>query len=95
MMPRKRRRPMIGRAELHTILDSLPEDRLEAAREALAALADPVLLALLSAPEDDEPLTDEDLQAIAEGEEDRKHGRTITLDEYIARRESRGRCRGE
>ena len=52
-------------------------------REVLAALADPVLLALLSASEDDEPLTEEDLQAIAEGEEDQRHGRTITLDEYI------------
>jgi len=81
---------MIARDELHTILDSIPEDRLAAAREALAALADPVLLALLSASEDDEPLTDEDLQAIAEGEEDQRLGRTITLDEYIARRKSPG-----
>jgi hypothetical protein len=81
---------MIARDDLHTLLDSIPEDRLAAAREALAALADPVLLALLSAPEDDEPLTDEDLAAIAEGEEDQRLGRTITLDEYIARRESRG-----
>lgn len=81
---------MIARDELHTILDSIPEDRLDAAREALAALADPVLLALLTAPEDDEPLTEEDLQAIAEGEEDRRLGRTITLEEYIAQRESRG-----
>jgi predicted transcriptional regulator len=86
---------MIVRDDLHTLLDAIPEDRLDAAREALAALADPVLLALLTAPEDDEPLTEEDLQAIAEGEEDQKYGRTITLDEYIARRESRGRCRGE
>jgi hypothetical protein len=81
---------MIARDDLHTILDSIPEDRLEAAREALAALADPVLLALLSAPEDDEPLTDEDLQALEEARADREAGRTITLDEYIARREGRG-----
>ncbi|HZO31268.1 MAG TPA: hypothetical protein VFH48_35330 [Chloroflexota bacterium] len=81
---------MIARDDLHTILDSIPEDRLEAAREALAALADPVLLALLNAPEDDEPLTEEDLQAIAEGDEDQRLGRTITLEEYIALRESRG-----
>ena len=81
---------MIAREELHTILDSIPEDRLEAAREALAALADPVLLALLNAPENDEPLTEEDLQAIAEGDEDQRLGRTITLEEYIALRESRG-----
>ena len=81
---------MIARDELHTILDSIPEDRLDAARDALAALADPVLLALLNAPEDDEPVTEEDLQAIAEGEEDQRLGRTITLEAYIARHESRG-----
>ena len=81
---------MIARDELHTILDSIPEDRLNAARDALAALADPVLLALLSAPDDDEPLTEEDLQALEEARADREAGRTITLDEYIARREGRG-----
>jgi hypothetical protein len=79
---------MTARDDLHTMLDSIHEDRLAAAREALAALADPVLVALLSAPEDDEPLTDEDLQALAEAREDREQGRTITLDEYVARRQA-------
>ena len=73
---------MIARDELHTLLDAIPEDRLAAAREALAALADPVWLALISAPKDDEPLTEEDLQAIAEGQEDARLGLTISLDEY-------------
>ena len=58
------------------------------ARDDLAALADPVLLALLSAPEDDEPVTEEDLQALDEARADREAGRTITLDKYIARRQS-------
>ncbi len=78
---------MIAREDVHTILDAIPEERLAAAREALTALADPVLLALLSAPEDDEPLTDEDLEALAEGRADAAAGRTITLDEYVARRQ--------
>jgi hypothetical protein len=78
---------MIARDELHTMLDAIPEDRLPAVREALAALADPVLLAFLTAPEDDEPLTDEDLQALAEAREDREQGRTVFLDELIARRQ--------
>jgi hypothetical protein len=73
---------MIARDDLHAMLDAIPEERLAAAREALAALADPVWLALLNAPEDDEPLTEEDLQAIADGRDDAEHGRTITLDEY-------------
>jgi hypothetical protein len=76
---------MLTRTELHTMLDSIPEDRLAAAQEALAALADPVLVALLSAPEDDEPLTDEDIRALDEAREDREHGRTISLDELVAR----------
>ena len=76
---------MIARDDLHTILDSIPEDRLDAAREALAALADPVLLALLSAPEDDEPFTEEDLQAIAEGRAEMERGELVYLDDLIAR----------
>jgi hypothetical protein len=76
---------MIARDELHTILDSIPEDRLEAARQALAALADPVLLAFLSAPEVDEPLTDEDLRAFADGDEDQTLGRTVSLGDIIDR----------
>ena len=76
---------MVARDEFHTLLDAIPEDRLAAAREALAALADPVWLALITAPEDDEPLTEEDLQAIAEGEEDDRLGQTISLDEFESR----------
>lgn len=73
---------MIARDELHAMLDSIPEERLAAAREALAALADPVWLALLGAPDDDEPLTDEELKALEAARGDREHGRTISLDEY-------------
>jgi hypothetical protein len=76
---------MIARDDLHAMLDAIPEDRLEAAREALAALADRVQLALTNAPEDDEPLTEDDLQAIADGRDDAEHGRTITLDEHERR----------
>jgi hypothetical protein len=73
---------MIARDDLHAMLDAIPEERLAAAREALAALADPVWLALMNAPDDDEPLTDDDLQAIADGRDDAENRRTITLDEY-------------
>jgi hypothetical protein len=76
---------MIARDELHTLLDAIPEDRLAAARDALTALADPIWLALIAAPEDDEPLTEEDLQAIAEGEEDARLGLAISLDEFERR----------
>ena len=77
---------MIARDELHTILDAIPDERLEAAREALVQLADPVLRALVNAPVDDEPLTDEDLEALAEARAERERGETILLEDYIARR---------
>jgi hypothetical protein len=78
---------MMRRSDLHTILDSLPEERLAAAQEALAALADPVVLALLGVPDDDESLTDEDLEAITEGRADQDGGRTVSLEEYAIRQQ--------
>jgi len=77
---------MTPRDELHSIIDSMSEENLAAARKALAPLADPVWMAMLDAPIDDEPLTDEDVQALEEGREDARHGRTVTLDELMARR---------
>lgn len=69
---------MIARSDLHSILDAIPEDRLSDARAALEALADPVLLAFLTAPEDDEPLTPEDVAAIEEGKADIARGDVIS-----------------
>ena len=73
---------MIARDDLRTMLDAIPDERLPAARGALARLTDPVLLAFLNAPEDDEPLTDEDIAAIEEGRADIAAGRTVPLEEY-------------
>ena len=69
---------MIARSDLHSILDAIPEDRLSDAWAALEALADPVLLAFLTAPEDDEPLTPEDVAAIEEGKADIARGDVIS-----------------
>ena len=46
------------REELRKLLDELPDDRLDEARFSLW---------LLSVPEDDEPLTEEELESIREG----------------------------
>lgn len=75
---------MITRDELHTMLDAVPEERLAAVREALTLLADPVLLAFLLAPEDDEPTTEEDLEAISEAQLEHTRGETIPLADVIA-----------
>jgi hypothetical protein len=80
---------MIARDDLRTMLDAIPDERLPAAREALARLTDPVLLAFLNALEDDEPLTDEDLAAIAEGRADIERGDTVPLADVLAELEAR------
>jgi hypothetical protein len=46
------------REQLQKMVDEIPEDRLDEARFALM---------LLSLPEDDEPLTDEEVESIREG----------------------------
>ena len=75
---------MLARDALHTLLDAIPEVRLADVREALERLADPVLLALLMAPEDDEPVMDEDLAALAEARAERERGELVLLDDLLA-----------
>ena len=74
--------PTTTRGRLHELLDALPEDRLTDADVALTALADPILVAFLNAPEDDEPLTDADRAAIAEGRADVARGDVVAWDDY-------------
>jgi hypothetical protein len=54
----------IDRHELHTLVDHIPEGDVPAARKILRALADPVELAILTAPLDDEPETEEERAAV-------------------------------
>lgn len=56
------------RDELRKIVDELPDDRLDEARAALA---------LLNIPDDDEPVTAEELEAVAQGREAYRRGETI------------------
>jgi hypothetical protein len=71
---------MITRKDLHRLVDQLPEAALKALEEWLAEY-DPVLWALLTAPEDDEPETEEERKAMAEAYEDLKAGRVVSLEE--------------
>lgn len=73
--------------ELLKLIEALPESEIPVVKSFVEfvlsrtaskdskAFLDPVLHALETAPEDDEPLTEEDLKAIAEGEEDIRQGR--------------------
>jgi len=72
------------RAQLHELVDDLPDDCLDAARIFIAGLTDPVLAAFMEAPEDDEPTTEEDLSAIAEGNAAAARGEAIPLADVMA-----------
>jgi hypothetical protein len=54
------------KTELHQLVDALPEESWEAAASLLRRARDPVVAKLDAAPIDDEPLTEEDEQAVRE-----------------------------
>lgn len=71
----------LPKQRLHDLVDQLSEDQLEPAERYLSSLCngdDPVIRAIRSAPIDDEPVTDEDRQAIAEGYQDIAAGRVFS-----------------
>ena len=63
-----------NRSDLHELLDRIPDQEIETAREYLRSLVDPVKAALLAAPEDDEPLSAQDRAAFAEAERRQRRG---------------------
>ena len=59
------------RQRLHQLVDELSDEEINAAQrylEFLAACQDPLIRALESAPEEDEPITDEERNAVDEAE---------------------------
>ena len=66
---------MTTKESLYRLIDAIPEEELDAARQALEPLTDPLLPALATAPIDAEPETDEERAAVAEAREDLAHGR--------------------
>ena len=76
----------MDRAELHRIIDTIPEDKVSAIGRLLKdaidiAVDDPVRRSLASAPLDDEPLTDEEQARINSADEDLKTGQIRSMDE--------------
>lgn len=57
------------RRHAHEIIDHIPEAQLSTAVGLLEKILDPFTLALLNAPIDDEPETEEERLAVAESEE--------------------------
>ena len=78
---------MVTREELHEMIEFLPDSMLEASGRAFLDFLkkeDPVLYALITAPQDDEPETEEERAAVAEAYADIAAGRVIS-DEELAR----------
>lgn len=72
---------------LHKLIDRIPEGEVHAAErflEYLSSVDDPVMRALMSAPEDDEPLTDEDREALEEGRRALAEGDVVSDEELRA-----------
>ena len=71
---------MTTKETLHKLVDFLPESEWEEIRQMLEerlAKHDPVLRAFLTAPEDDEPETEEERAAVEEAYENLKAGRVF------------------
>jgi hypothetical protein len=66
---------MTVRENVHQIVDTLPEERLDDVLEYLAKMSEP-----------DDPLSAETRAAIEEGLNDIRNGRSITLEEYRQKR---------
>ncbi len=62
------------RAELHALVDAIPDERLAEAKATIR---------LLAIPEDDEPITDEDREAIRRGREAYLRGELIPHEQVM------------
>ena len=56
---------MAVRDELHLLIDNIPESDVPLTLSLLRSLIDPVELAILRAPEDDEPESEQESRAVA------------------------------
>ena len=73
-----------AKERLHKLVDRIPDGEVHTAErflEYLASVDDPVLRSLMNAPEDDEPVTPEEEEAVREALEDVAAGRMHSLEE--------------
>lgn len=76
---------MLNRDQLHALIDALPDDHLLRIGGAIEKLTPPVYLSLLTAPEDDEPETDEERSAVEEAKAAVARGEVFTHEEIRIR----------
>jgi hypothetical protein len=74
------------RQHVHELIDRLPPSQLTAVAGLLEAMLDPVSLAITDAPQEDEPVTDEDRRRFREGQAwfAQRGGRGIPMEEVVA-----------
>jgi len=77
------------RADLHRLVDELPDASVDAAGRLLERAQDPMLAVLDAAPADDEPLTSEDIAAIEDGEAAYRRGESVPLGQVMAELDAR------
>jgi hypothetical protein len=73
------------REELHALLDHIPDADVLTARKILRSLVDPVALALVNAPPDDEPLSAHEKAAVEAGQLREQRGEPLIPHEEILR----------
>ena len=74
----------MSRRALHDLIDRIPEEELAAAHRFLEYLAvSPAYRAALSAPPDDEPVTQADAEAIAQAQEEIRAEKLVPHDEVL------------
>lgn len=74
----------MSRDTLHNLVDRIPEEELPAAQRFLEYLAvRPAYRAALSAPPDDEPLTEADIASIGLAREEVRAGKVFSHDEIL------------
>lgn len=74
---------MTAKEQLRERIETLSEEEAGEALRLLDMRADPVIAAFRDAPADDEPWTDDDEAAAAEGRADLAAGETISLDDAL------------
>ena len=72
------------RQHAHQLIDRLPEAQVSALVGLLETLVDPVAAALRNAPIDDEPVTEEEEEAVARSREWFKHNEGIPFEQVVA-----------
>lgn len=71
------------REQAHLLLNAVPDDKIPKIRSLLASIVDPLAVALANAPVDDEPITAEEEQALAEAREALTRGEGIAHEEIM------------